>query len=381
MTFSLEILGDMLEEVQGLDVLEWGLERFKAKLSQMEEAAIARLREQGIPVRKVKRTWRSYLFPAASGLVEIKMRRYTVRIEGEHLVLLDKLVNPEWKHTRGPLPSLKATERLGQIACDTRSYRRLARTLCMGKARVYRLTRRASEYLSSTERKIKQPKVSEGETQGEFLQLFLDGFYLSIRENGTGRYTKLEFKMAVIRAPGITCLYTSLDAWKKKLSFNEGLFRFLLELFPDLIRRQGVVVGDGASWIKAFRDDYLFHFHLQVDMFHLARQMRLLKLQDVYQKLKRPEAGLEEIICSLRQALKRVKDEAVKERILSLMSFIRKAWKHLRTFLKLPPQLAVMGSGAVEGYIARAKDRLGRRAWSTSGLVDFWCILKTSEGW
>jgi len=98
-------------------------------------------------------------------------------------------VNPQWKHTRGPLPSLKALENLGRIACDTRSYKRLARTLAMGKARVYRLTRRASEYLSPTERKVKQ-------TQGEFLQLFLDGFYLSTREDGTGRYGKIEFKMA-----------------------------------------------------------------------------------------------------------------------------------------------------------------------------------------
>jgi len=107
-----------------------------------------------------------------------------------------------------------------------------------------------------------------------------------------------------------------------------------------------------------------------MDTFHLARQMRVLKLGDVYQKLKRLETRLEEIICSLRQALKRTDNESLKEKILSLMSFIRKSWKEIRSFLRFPPHLAVMGSGSVEGYIARIKDRLGRRGWSLSGLVD-----------
>ena len=49
MDFSLDILRDVLEEVQGLDVLEQGLDGFKARLMEMEESAIAKLMEQGIP--------------------------------------------------------------------------------------------------------------------------------------------------------------------------------------------------------------------------------------------------------------------------------------------------------------------------------------------
>jgi len=39
MSYSFEILKDVSEEVQGLDVLEWGLEGLAIKLGQMEETA------------------------------------------------------------------------------------------------------------------------------------------------------------------------------------------------------------------------------------------------------------------------------------------------------------------------------------------------------
>ena len=187
--------------------------------------------------------------------------------------------------------------------------------------------------------------------------------------------------MAVVRAGGKASVYTSLDAYRENLSFNEGLFRFLLKLLPNIGERKGVVVGDGASWIKAFRDDYLFHFGFQLDLFHVAREINLLGLSGVYERIKSHDTRLNEVISEIRKALQKTRDETKKERLLNLMAFLRRSWDYIRSFLSLPSNLAVKGSGTVEGYIARAKDRLGRRTWSTQGLMDFWALLRAAEGW
>ncbi|MGC8895134.1 MAG: UPF0236 family transposase-like protein, partial [candidate division WOR-3 bacterium] len=193
-------------------------------------------------------------------------------IEGEYLHPFDFLLCPELytKRRRGILPTLSLCEHLIGAAPRALSFNAGARTDGLLSAKTF-------WGLFQLAMATVRAKTTAVPPNTGYLHVVLDGFWLTTR--GPSRKSdrqRGEVKYCVIKVPGIKglCLYTSQDSERKGLSFQEGLSEFLRERYGDLNGIRGIVLGDGASWIKEFRDFYLPNFWFQLDHFHLKRDLR-----------------------------------------------------------------------------------------------------------
>jgi len=377
-----DILRPLAEELQTAEKeLKYGMDGFKGYLLEMEDKAICLMRSHGIRVRKVHRRPRKYISKVYG---PISLNRYAIRVEGAYFHPLDFLLCPDlyFRRRRGILPSSCFCDHLLRAVSGTLSFKAGAKIDARLSAKTFwKLFQLAGSREPNSAPHAPFPVA--------YLHVVLDGFWFTMR--GPSRNSdrqREEVKYCAIKVPGIKglLLYTSQDAEREGLSFQDGLSRFLWNTFGDMKQIKGVVLGDGASWIKGFQEFYLPGFRFQLDCFHLRRELLACldkgPAEALYRLLIKKDTTREAFREEFLKVLRGLEDPSRRERLVDWYRGVRRNWDHIRGFLFAEPPLRVLGSGMVEGIGGVMKQRLGgRRSWSRKGLQNITVALKMFYGW
>lgn len=384
----LNILLQDIEDINTLEkaVLELARKMMEEVLQLLEEELFKNKEDNLEVVRFIERT-----ISTKVGDIRLKRRLYKDKRTGESVILLDKKLGiRKKKRVSGELLKLlvilasKMTYRQVEEVLDEAGFPHLSHTTIFNEVRDFG-DRESKKLKHEREEVFKAGKIKNGEEK-EVPILFIetDGIMVGSQEEGKRR---LEIKLGLVHEGWE---YSSPAKKRKKLKepkIISGVYKDADEFYEELscqiskkynLEKTVVVLnGDGASWIQETSKDHFDNIVVQLDRYHIKRDISQYFGREVADGLCKVLAEgrkevfldtLESLICKGETAENRKKRE-------KLVKHFRRYEEHLLDYrYRIPSELLkkeeLHGMGAAESYVdknvARRMKNQGM-SWSKEG--------------
>lgn len=380
----------LLQNITDINTLE------KAALElarQIMEKAIEKLEEELFKnkdknlevVRFLERT-----ISTKVGNIKLRRRLYKDQKTGERVILLDKKlglkkkkrVSGEYLKLLVILASKMSYRQVEEVLAEA-GFPHLSHTTIFNEVRDF--GKRESERLKHEKEEVfTGGKILKGEEK-EIPLLFIeaDGIMVGSQEEG-GK--KLEIKLGLIHEGWE---YTSPAKKRKRLKEPQivaGVYENADDFYEELIHQISkkynlentlvVLNGDGASWIQKTSKEYFENIIVQLDRYHIKRDVGLYFGREVADDLCRVLAeGRKQVFLNTLESLICMGETAEnREKRRKLVKHFKKYEEHLLDYrYRIPTELRnkeLHGMGAAEGYVdknvARRMKNQGM-SWSKKG--------------
>jgi hypothetical protein len=368
-----EAILELARQMMGKAIMELEEELFKRKGKELES------------IRFVKRT-----ISTKVGNIDIRRRLYKDKETGENIYLLDKKLGlRKRKRVSGGYLKLlvtlanKMTYRQVEEVLDEAGFPHLSHETVFNEVRAF--GERESERIKREKDEIftegKYPQVEEKEVPLLFIEA--DGIMVGSQEKEKER---IEIKFGLIHEGWE---FTSPTKKRKKLKEPQivaGVYNKVEDFYEELSYKVSgrynledttvVLNGDGASWIQQTSKEYFPGLIVQLDRYHIKKDISLYFGREVAEGLCKVLADgrkrvfldtLESLVCEGETVENRIKRQ-------SLVNHFKKYEEHLLDYrYKIQPEIKkdnLYGMGAVESYVGKNVARRMKNqgmSWSIKG--------------
>lgn len=383
----LDILLQNISDINTLEkaVLELARQMMEKAIETLEEELFKNKDDNLEVVRIIERT-----ISTRVGNIKLKRRLYKDKRTGEAIILLDrKLGLRKKKRVSGEYLKLlvilasKMTYRQVEEVLDEAGFPHLSHTTIFNEVRNF--GKRESEKLKHEKEEIfTGGKVLKGEEK-EVPLLFVeaDGIMVGSQEEGERR---LEIKLGLTHEGWEYISPTKKRKRLKEPQIVAGVYESTDDFYEELIYQISkkynledtlvVLNGDGASWIQKTSKDYFENIIVQLDRYHIKRDIGLYFGREVADGLCRVLAeGRKQVFLDTLESLICMGETAEnREMRRKLVKHFKKYEDHLLDYrYRIPIELRsgeLHGMGAAESYVdknvARRMKNQGM-SWSKNG--------------